>query len=292
MAHKKVKLQRIVNDKTRITTYKKRKACLYKKAWEFSTLCGVQTCLIVYGPNKATDEVVSEPELWPKDETKVIDIIRKYKDTISNSCKKETHVETFVKGYGKPKEINNNKRVKKGNTNSMMKYCMWEEKLDKCSQEELHGIFCDVEHKLNEALMRQNHNNNMIVRAYHEGGIETRNMHISSMDQYYYMQQRFHEQQQQQQQEMLMLPNMGFSLLPSHDHDGQIQMDQNVMENNWTELGLGQGLMMSKGNNIDGQIMQMANEFNYNVDDENVLQRLQGINLNQGYYGGFNPWSL
>lgn len=275
MAQKKVELQRIANDKTRITTYKKRKACLYKKAEEFSTLCGVKTCLIVYGPTKATDEVVSEPEIWPRDETKVRDIIRKYRDTVSNSCRKETHVETFVNDLGKEREIeNNNKRVKNVKKNNN-KYCCWEEKLDKCSQEELRGIFFAVEHKLNEAKMRQDRS----MFRVHQQAMETPNLQIL-MDHYNYMPHYIPEQQPQ-----LMCPNMGFSLI--QPHDDQIQMDPNFAQN-WTDLGgLTQALMMSKGN--DGQLMQRPNPY-YNL--EPVVQRPTGFTFNPGYLGGFYPWRL
>lgn len=274
MTQKKVNLQRIANDKTRITTYKKRKANLYKKAEEFSTLCGVETCLIVYGPTKATDEVVSEPEIWPRDETKVRDIIRKYKDSVSNSCRKENHVETFVNDLGKAKEMDTNKRVE-----SESKYCSWEQKLDKCSREQLHRILCAVDNKLHEAVTRQERS---MFRVHHQA-IDTP-IPQTLMDQHY-MQQYFSEQPQFQG-----FPNnynnMGFSFISPHND--QIQMDPNLMEN----LGLNQGLMMSKGN--DGtQLMQRQAQPYYNC--EPVLQRSAAYNVNSfaGYQVPFNtPWRL
>lgn len=277
MPPKKVDLQRIANDKTRITTYKKRKASLYKKAQEFSTLCGVQTCLIVYGPTKATDEVVPEPEIWPRDETNVRDIIRKYKDTVSTSCRKETNVETFVNDVGKTNEVETKKRVKREN-----KYCSWEEKLDKCSREQLHEIFCAVDKKLHEAVMRQD----LSMYRVHHQAMDTP-IPQNFMDQHF-MPQYFHEQPQFQG-----FPNnfnnMGFSLISPHD--GQIQMDPNVMEN-WRDLALTQSLMMSKGN--DGtQLMQMQAQPYYNR--EPIVPRSAGFNVNPltGYQVPFNiPWRL
>ncbi|KAL1193141.1 Agamous-like MADS-box protein AGL82 [Cardamine amara subsp. amara] len=275
MVQKKVvDLRRIANDKTRITTYKKRKACLYKKAEEFSTLCGVETCLIVYGPTKAADVVISEPEIWPKDETKVRDVIRKYRDTVSNSCRKETNVETFVNDLGKAKEAEPIKRVKSNNN----KYCIWEEKLDKCSREQLRGIICAVDNKLLEAITRQNRN---IIRAHHQA-IETP-IPQNLMDQHYMQQQYYPEQQQLQG---LMIPNnMGFSFIPSHDD--QIQMDQNQ---NCYDLGLPQGLMMPKGN--DGtQMMQRQVLQPFYL--EPISQRSAALNVNPfaSHHGPFNiPW--
>ncbi|CAH2069821.1 unnamed protein product [Thlaspi arvense] len=147
MGRKMVRMARITNEKTRITTYKKRKACLYKKANEFSTLCGVKTCLIVYGPSRAGDEKVLEPELWPRDESKVREIISKYRDTASSSCIKTYSVQECL---DKKKECLDQTKVKV----EKMKYCPWDKKLDKCSLSELYAAFVAVESKIQEAANR------------------------------------------------------------------------------------------------------------------------------------------
>ena len=59
MARKKVKLQWIINDTARRTTYKKRVKSLMKKAKELSVLCGVEACSVVYSPYDPL------PEVWP-----------------------------------------------------------------------------------------------------------------------------------------------------------------------------------------------------------------------------------
>ncbi|KAL6343924.1 hypothetical protein AAG906_027696 [Vitis piasezkii] len=59
MARKKVKLQWIMNDTTRRTTYKKRGTGLMKKVKELSLLCRVEACAIVYSPYDP------QPEVWP-----------------------------------------------------------------------------------------------------------------------------------------------------------------------------------------------------------------------------------
>lgn len=140
MGRKMVKMTRIRNEKTRLTTYKKRKACLFKKANEFSTLCGVDTCLIVYGPSRAGDEEVAEPELWPRDESKVREIIKKYLDTKSSSCMKKYNIQDCLE--------KNNTKVEK------VKYCPWDKKLDKCSFNELYEAFVSVGNKIQEATSR------------------------------------------------------------------------------------------------------------------------------------------
>jgi len=59
MTRRKVKLAFIENDSSRKTTYKKRKKGVLKKIEELSTLCGIDACAIVYGPDD------HEPEVWP-----------------------------------------------------------------------------------------------------------------------------------------------------------------------------------------------------------------------------------
>ncbi|ESQ42876.1 hypothetical protein EUTSA_v10015661mg [Eutrema salsugineum] len=144
MGRKMVKMARITNEKTRITTYRKRKLCLYKKAKEFSTLCGVKTCLIVYGPSRAGDEVVMEPELWPEKENEVREIISKYRETASSSCTKTYSVQECL-------EKSKITKVEK------VKYCPWDKRVDKCSLSELYAVFVAVGNKIQEAANRTHH---------------------------------------------------------------------------------------------------------------------------------------
>ncbi|CAH2069481.1 unnamed protein product [Thlaspi arvense] len=282
---KVVDLRRIANDKTRITTYKKRKACLYKKAGEFSTLCGVDTCLIVYGPTRASDEMISKPEIWPSDETKARDTMRRYRDTVaSNSCKKETHVETFVNDLGKAKQMEDKIMRVKSNYNN--KYSCWEENLDQCSQEQLRELYDALGNKLHEAIMRRDRS---MFRGHHQA-METPIPQIL-MDPHY-MSQYFADQQQQQQLQLQgMFPNynnMGFSFFSSPDH--QIQMEPNLGEQ-FTDLEMNQGLMMSTGN--DGTQMMQRQAPYYNL--EPVVPSSASFNVKPfaGYHyqGPFNvPW--
>lgn len=59
MTRKKVKLAFISNDSARKATFKKRKKGLMKKVSELSTLCGIESCAIVYSPYEA------QPDVWP-----------------------------------------------------------------------------------------------------------------------------------------------------------------------------------------------------------------------------------
>ncbi|CAL9231684.1 unnamed protein product [Arabidopsis halleri] len=56
---KKVKLSLIANERSRKTSFMKRKNGVLKKLNELSTLCGVQACALIYSPYQ------SVPESWP-----------------------------------------------------------------------------------------------------------------------------------------------------------------------------------------------------------------------------------
>lgn len=239
MGRKMVKMARITNEKTRITTYKKRKACLYKKASEFSTLCGVDTCLIVYGPTRAGEEVVMEPELWPRDESKVREIISKYRDKASSSCTKTYTIQECL-------EKSNNTKMEKG------KYCPWDKKLDKYSLNELYAVFVAVGNKIQEAA-----NRNM---TFPDTCWSTDQVGLCG-----YNQQSL---EQHQLFPMASIEHNGFSFLPFLN-----QMTSNTAEmasfSNVTEPEIAQALMIPNGQNFfygscsDGQYGPMVQRTAY-----------------------------
>jgi len=60
-------------------TFRKRKAGLLKKASEFSILCGVDACVIIFGPKQKDDHQPVAPETWPPNSEEVRCIINRYK---------------------------------------------------------------------------------------------------------------------------------------------------------------------------------------------------------------------
>ncbi|KAG7610492.1 Transcription factor MADS-box [Arabidopsis suecica] len=62
MGMKKVKLSLIANERSRETSFMKRKNGIMKKLHELSTLCGVQACALIYSP------FIPVPESWPSRE--------------------------------------------------------------------------------------------------------------------------------------------------------------------------------------------------------------------------------
>lgn len=91
MARKKVNLAWIPNDATRRATFKKRKKGLIKKASELSTLCGVETCVVIYGPQDP------KPEVWssPKEALKVLTQFKNMPQL--DQCKKMVDQEGFLR---------------------------------------------------------------------------------------------------------------------------------------------------------------------------------------------------
>ncbi|KAH6784971.1 hypothetical protein C2S52_009930 [Perilla frutescens var. hirtella] len=86
MGRAKLNMELIKKEKSRNTTFKKRKEGLIRKLHEFTTLCDVNACMIIYGPNPGT-----EAEVWPKNPAQVGRII----DIFKNSKNKGTGIKTY-----------------------------------------------------------------------------------------------------------------------------------------------------------------------------------------------------
>lgn len=70
-------MELIANEKSRKITFQKRKNGMLKKCYEFSTLCGIDVCMIMYGSKDGSGrprEVVT----WPTNKEDVARIIKRY----------------------------------------------------------------------------------------------------------------------------------------------------------------------------------------------------------------------
>ncbi|MQL84240.1 hypothetical protein Taro_016746 [Colocasia esculenta] len=72
---KKVKIEWIEDDAHRRSTFHKRKKMVLKKAEELQILCGVETCVVIYGDG---DEGARRPEVWPSSE-KAAELCRRFR---------------------------------------------------------------------------------------------------------------------------------------------------------------------------------------------------------------------
>ncbi|KAL9320139.1 hypothetical protein ACSQ67_011978 [Phaseolus vulgaris] len=102
MTRRKVKFAFIENDSARKTTYKKRKKGVLKKIEELSTLCGIDACAIVYGPDD------HEAEVWPS-HCGVHRVVERFRNMPAvEKIKKMVNQESFI-----------GQRIQKGNEQMM-----------------------------------------------------------------------------------------------------------------------------------------------------------------------------
>ncbi|KAG2395004.1 hypothetical protein LR48_Vigan09g136500 [Vigna angularis] len=102
MTRRKVKLAFIENDSARKTTCKKRKKGMLKKIEELSTLCGIDACAIVYGPDD------HESEVWPS-HCEVQKVVGRFRNMPAvEKIKKMVNQESFI-----------GQRIQKGNQQIM-----------------------------------------------------------------------------------------------------------------------------------------------------------------------------
>ncbi|CAA0841532.1 MADS-box transcription factor family protein [Striga hermonthica] len=86
MGRAKLNMELIPKEKSRNVTYKKRKEGLVRKMHEFTTLCDVSACMIIYGPKQQEHD--SEPETWPRDPDEVRRIVDIYRAKSKDSGNK------------------------------------------------------------------------------------------------------------------------------------------------------------------------------------------------------------
>ncbi|KAJ3677155.1 hypothetical protein LUZ60_002879 [Juncus effusus] len=91
MKRKRVVMEKISHEPTRLATFKKRKACIMKKASELSILCSVPVCVIVSdGTNNGS------PDIWPESQ-QASEIISRFSSlTESERTKKMVNKDGFI----------------------------------------------------------------------------------------------------------------------------------------------------------------------------------------------------
>ncbi|CAA0807579.1 MADS-box transcription factor family protein [Striga hermonthica] len=93
MGRAKLNMEFITKEKTRNTTFAKRKKGLIRKLDELTILCDVSACIIIYGPKNETG--LSEPDVWPTDRDRAHRIIQSYRAKNNDSS-------SSSKTYGLP----------------------------------------------------------------------------------------------------------------------------------------------------------------------------------------------
>lgn len=104
-----------------------------KKAYEFSTLCGGDTCMIIYGPKSGERKL--ELDTWPQDRAEVDRIINRYKtDSMLKRARGAFDLSDFFVDRNKRVEVDI-KRMRKNILKA--KYPTWDDRIEFLTQDQL-----------------------------------------------------------------------------------------------------------------------------------------------------------
>ncbi|KAL6971888.1 hypothetical protein U1Q18_031573 [Sarracenia purpurea var. burkii] len=146
MGRAKLSMELIGNEKARYLTFQKRKKGLKKKTYELKTLCGVEVCLIVYGPKTDNDQYSAEPELWPPNREEVEGLIESYKKQSAEDRKRRSiDLSNFFEDRSRKVE---DELVKLRNKNHEARYPTWDDRYNDFSEDELREFVAILEMKL------------------------------------------------------------------------------------------------------------------------------------------------
>lgn len=132
MGRAKLNMELIGKEKSRNITFKKRKEGLIRKMHEFTTLCDVSACMIIYAPNQ--EKGSSEPEIWPQNVDEVSRIVDIYKNKNKDSGNKTFGLSDFFRERKRKIEDELTKLRKK---NMEAKYPTWLEFLNYTTEPKL-----------------------------------------------------------------------------------------------------------------------------------------------------------
>ena len=150
MGRGKLTMELIKSEKSRNVTFQKRKKGLMKKAYEFSTLCGVDTCMIIYGP-KFQDRPM-ELGTWPQNHDEVVKMINRYKEnTMHKRSRGSSTLSNFFIERNKKVEIEIS-RLRKNIFKT--KYPTWDDRIETMSEDQLMVVLDVIDEKF-EALTRR-----------------------------------------------------------------------------------------------------------------------------------------
>ncbi|KAJ7975776.1 Agamous-like MADS-box protein [Quillaja saponaria] len=142
MGRARLVMDLIRNAKARKTTYMKRKRGLVKKAFELNTLCGVDVCLLMHGPNTSSTD---QPEIWPQDPNEVKRIINKYKAKTCNTPPKSYDLQDFFHDRKSKIEVEACKLRKEM---LEIKYPAWDTRFDALSEQQLKKFITVLDKKI------------------------------------------------------------------------------------------------------------------------------------------------
>ncbi|KAF9618652.1 hypothetical protein IFM89_002347 [Coptis chinensis] len=146
MVRGKLNMQLISNEKSSNVTFGKRKDGLKKKLHEFTTLCGVDACMIVYGPNHGDRSLA--PETWPENKDEVHRILSRYcRSKVKNNgtARKDEDLSKKLKDRRKKQECEHDNTREK---NDKSECSMGDDHINKLSEDQLKQFSNELDYKI------------------------------------------------------------------------------------------------------------------------------------------------
>ncbi|XP_039071742.1 MADS-box transcription factor 15-like [Hibiscus syriacus] len=142
MARRKLRMKLIDKEKTRSATLKKRLQSLEKKAYEFSVLCDVDVCMIIFTPGLKDDP--PNVQVWPSDPLRVHGTIHRYKRTMaaSGSQKRTFSISHFL-DMRRRQDLEEVAQVCKANFEA--KFPTWDDRIDNFSPEQISSCLAKLD---------------------------------------------------------------------------------------------------------------------------------------------------
>ncbi|XVE58988.1 hypothetical protein DITRI_Ditri05aG0008000 [Diplodiscus trichospermus] len=131
MGRGKLSMKLIEHEKTRAKTLAKRMKGLKMKAQEFSILCDVKVCMIIFEPI-SKESVTAKVEVWPSDPVQVNSIIEKFRSSYTQ--KKTFSIFDFF-NIRKRQVEDEVAQVRKANLKA--KFPTWDDRIDNFSPEQI-----------------------------------------------------------------------------------------------------------------------------------------------------------
>ncbi|KZV20157.1 hypothetical protein F511_01014 [Dorcoceras hygrometricum] len=148
MGRAKLHMEFISKEKSRITTFKKRKEGLKKKLYQLTTLCGVDACMIIYGPSQEKGAI--EADIWPKNSDETRRMIDIYKGMNKDSIK-SYGLSDFFQDRAKRIDDELSKLRKK---NIETRYPTWPDSLNRLTAVELREFAANLTAKIEDIRAR------------------------------------------------------------------------------------------------------------------------------------------
>ncbi|KAJ4824917.1 hypothetical protein Tsubulata_032053 [Turnera subulata] len=152
MGRKKVTMELISNERTRMVTYHKRMKGLMKKMEEFHVLCDVDACMIIIGPKSKHGPAAGAVETWPPDRDEMKRIINRYRDKGSSIRMRKTQNLSDYFAARKQKVVDEVARLRKAKMEA--RFPRWHAHFDLLSVQQLKALDYVLDVKLGLAERR------------------------------------------------------------------------------------------------------------------------------------------